>query len=48
MLAERRRQRGQHLVLRVMINQHALKLRVKAGHYTHVRLVGVSAFIRRG
>ena len=30
-----------------MINQHALKLRVEAGHYTHVRLVGVSALSQR-
>jgi len=44
MLAERGCRGGQRLISwRVMINEHAEKLRVKDGFYTHFRLVGVSA-----
>ena len=44
MLAKRGRRRGQRLIsCRVMINEHAQKLRVKHRYYTHFRLVGVSA-----
>jgi hypothetical protein len=44
MLAERGCRGGQRLISwRVMINEHAEKLRVKDGYYTHFRLVGVSA-----
>jgi hypothetical protein len=44
MLAKRGCRRGQRLIsCRVMINEHAQKLRVKHRYYTHFRLVGVSA-----
>ena len=44
MPAKRGCRRGQRLMSwRVMINEHAQKLRVKHGYYTHFRLVGVSA-----
>jgi hypothetical protein len=44
MLAKRGCRRGQRLIpWRVMINEHAQKLRVKHGYYTDFRLVGVSA-----
>jgi hypothetical protein len=43
-LAKRIYRREQRLISwRIMINQHAQKLRVKHGHYTHFGLVGVSA-----
>jgi len=43
-LAKRGCRRGQRLVSwRVMINEHAQKLRVKHGYYTYFGLVGVSA-----
>ena len=43
-LAKRGCRRGQRLISwRVMINEHAQKLRVKHGYYTDFRLVGVSA-----
>ena len=43
-LAKRGRRSGQRLISwRVMINEHAQKLRVKHGYYTDFRLVGVSA-----
>jgi hypothetical protein len=44
MLAKRDCRRDQRLISwRVMINEHAEKLRVKHGYYTDFRLVGVSA-----
>lgn len=43
-LAKRGCRRGQRLIsCRIMINEHAQKLRVKHGYYTDFRLVGVSA-----
>jgi len=42
-LAKRGCRRGQRLISwRVMINEHAQKVRVKRGYYTYSRLVGVS------
>ena len=47
-LAKRGCRRGQRLVSqRVMINEHAQKVRVKLGYCTYFRLVGVSARSRR-
>ena len=43
-LASRSRRHSQFLIpWRVMINGHALKLRVRTGYQAHFRLVGVSA-----
>jgi hypothetical protein len=42
-LAKRGCRRGQRLISwRVMINEHAQKVRGKRGYYTYFRLVGVS------
>jgi len=43
-LAKRGCRGGQRLISwRIMINEHAQKVRVKHGNYTYFRLVGVSA-----